>query len=155
MARPKKQAFADCHTDRPYHSKGLCLQCYRLRYYHDVAKHSDKHKERIQKYVRTEERKAANRLWASTGDNARRVAFKHRYGITIEQYDAMLAAQNGVCAICLNPPRGKMKRLSVDHCHATGRVRGLLCITCNRAIGYFDNPEWFRRACLYVSYIKP
>jgi len=58
------------------------------------------------------------------------------YGITIEDYDAMLAAQGGGCAICHTPPRSK--RLHVDHDHADGRVRGLLCYHCNRTIGHIE-----------------
>ena len=56
-----------------------------------------------------------------------------RYGITPEAYSAMLAAQGGACAICRarEPGMKKAKRLYVDHCHATGVVRGLLCFKCN------------------------
>lgn len=69
-----------------------------------------------------------------------KVARKHkniqlriRYGMTIEQYDALLAAQNGVCAACASPP-GK-RALAVDHDHTSGVVRGLLCGNCNVALG--------------------
>ncbi|MGQ5576747.1 endonuclease VII domain-containing protein [Streptomyces sp. ECR3.8] len=61
---------------------------------------------------------------------------KLRYGITIEQYEQMLASQRGGCAICGSFPGGK--RLAVDHCHVTGRVRALLCPQCNRSIGYYE-----------------
>ena len=76
---------------------------------------------------------------------------RHHYGITPDDYNKMLVAQNGVCAICKQPPRGKMKRLSVDHCHASKEVRGLLCVTCNRTVGYLDNPEWTERALSYLA----
>jgi hypothetical protein len=59
------------------------------------------------------------------------------YGITEEQYNAMLAAQKNVCAICGGPPRRK-RRLAVDHCHATGRVRALLCDPCNLKLGNYE-----------------
>lgn len=55
------------------------------------------------------------------------------YGITLEQYEQMLTAQNGVCAICGRIPTGRS--LHVDHNHKTGEVRGLLCHSCNFAIG--------------------
>lgn len=76
---------------------------------------------------------------------------KHFYKITPEDYERMLTEQNGVCAICGQPPRGKMKRLSVDHNHTTGEVRGLLCITCNRVAGYLDNKPWLAAASKYLG----
>ena len=72
---------------------------------------------------------------------------KRTYGISKEQYDLMVEAQAGLCAICAEPERrvaknGELQRLSVDHCHATGAVRGLLCDDCNVAISRVrDNPE--------------
>lgn len=60
-----------------------------------------------------------------------------RYGITLEQYDLMLEAQNYCCAICAKPHNAP-RPLSVDHCHRTGRVRGLLCTRCNVALGHYE-----------------
>lgn len=84
---------------------------------------------------------------------------KHRYKITVEQYDAMLAIQNGVCGICrkpedvLDPATGKVRRLSVDHNHKTKEVRGLLCTRCNSAIGKLkDN---FKLLLAAVEYLTP
>jgi hypothetical protein len=83
--------------------------------------------------------------------NARlREHLRRRFGITPEDYDAMFAAQGGVCAICGSPPRGR--RLSVDHDHDTDEVRGLLCSTCNAGIGSMrDDPELLRRAIAYLE----
>ena len=63
------------------------------------------------------------------------------YGLTVEAYEALLAAQGGVCAICRRPPAadGRQKRLHVDHDHATDAVRGLLCSNCNTALGLLDD----------------
>ena len=58
---------------------------------------------------------------------------KQRYGITSDEYLEMLEQQNGVCKICHEP--SQRKRLSVDHCHDTGKVRGLLCERCNSVLG--------------------
>jgi hypothetical protein len=56
-----------------------------------------------------------------------------RRGITVEQYHEMAASQNGVCAICKGA--GSKKRLSIDHCHKSGKVRALLCDNCNTSLG--------------------
>ena len=60
-----------------------------------------------------------------------------RYGITLEDYDQMLEVQQGRCAVCSSKPQ--MKRLAVDHNHSTGKVRGLLCDRCNRALGLLND----------------
>jgi hypothetical protein len=75
---------------------------------------------------------------------------KALYGIGLPHYEELLHAEEGRCAICARPPRGK-RLLDVDHDHDNGRVRGLLCGNCNRAIGLLDeNPELFDRAKEYV-----
>lgn len=61
---------------------------------------------------------------------------KSLYGVDGEQYDRMLAAQNGGCAIC-GQERPDSRNLMVDHCHATDAVRGLLCARCNTGLGMF------------------
>lgn len=81
-----------------------------------------------------------------------------QYGLTPESYEELLASQGSVCAICQLPERGvdsrtgEPRRLSVDHDHATYRVRGLLCIRCNQAIGQFaDDPARLHRAIDYLD----
>ncbi|MFF2202628.1 endonuclease VII domain-containing protein [Streptomyces sp. NPDC058145] len=72
---------------------------------------------------------------------------KRNYGLTEAERDAMVATQRGLCAICLDAPA-----MHVDHCHGTGRVRGVLCFSCNAALGQFkDQPEVIRRAAAYVE----
>ena len=74
---------------------------------------------------------------------------ERRYGITTQHYQIMLTKQNHVCALC--GKKGK-KRLAVDHCHATGKVRGLLCHKCNTAIGILnEDVSLLRRAIDYLS----
>ena len=71
---------------------------------------------------------------------ARNAELKRLYGITLDQYEEMLAAQDYKCAVCGG--NSKWGKLSVDHNHNTGKVRGLLCEKCNRAIGLLnDNAE--------------
>lgn len=63
-----------------------------------------------------------------------------KYGITVEEYEALHAKQNGQCAICGRTDHdAKGKRLAVDHCHTTKKVRGLLCGNCNQGIGRFHH----------------
>jgi hypothetical protein len=72
------------------------------------------------------------------------------FGITIEDYTALLSKQNGVCAICKKPP--VIKALAVDHKHGTTLIRGLLCDTCNRGLGqFFDNPALLQQAAIYIQ----
>ena len=71
------------------------------------------------------------------------------YGLTLEDYDAILEKQDSVCAICSKKPPGN---LHIDHNHQTSEVRGLLCGKCNRAIGLLnDDVSLFSRAITYLS----
>jgi hypothetical protein len=71
-----------------------------------------------------------------------------RYGLSAADYNLMLARQDGVCAICKRSGR----KLCVDHCHATGKVRGLLCSNCNRGLGFYnDNPVFTQAATAYLA----
>jgi hypothetical protein len=78
---------------------------------------------------------------------------KRNYGINFDEYESMLKKQGGVCAICASPPPKKHKqRLSIDHCHTTGRVRGLLCDACNQGLGLFkDSPELMLKSISYLA----
>lgn len=104
--------------------------------------------------------KAANDNWAAPETKeayARAWSLNNKFGLSVDEFDSMLAAQGGGCACCggVETHRyasGKTKALSVDHDHATGDVRGLLCVKCNRAIGYFDDsPLRMRAAADYLE----
>ena len=72
------------------------------------------------------------------------------FGMTHSDYEKMLEDQNGQCAICKVLPQGR--RFDVDHCHATKAIRGLLCSTCNRLIGYAkDSVDRLLIAANYLS----
>lgn len=74
-----------------------------------------------------------------------------QFGLTVEIYDKMHMDQKGLCLICLKPET-ESKRLAVDHDHATGKVRGLLCSRCNSSIGKFEeSSELLRRAAEYIE----
>lgn len=94
---------------------------------------------------REENKEAINsnaRGWkAANKEKMRESKLKERYGITIEDYNEILASQNMGCAICnsLTPKRKGSEYLVVDHCHDSGEVRGLLCYKCNVGLGSFED----------------
>lgn len=145
-----------CSTEfQPYVANQVtCSRPCRDRQSHIVA--------RIRAYERTPEGRAQQR------ENQRRQALRperraqwfasnlRRYGLTVEQWQAMVTAQDNRCAICGNPPNPgtgpATKRLHVDHDHVTGRNRDLLCNTCNYGIGQFkDDPALLRAAADYID----
>lgn len=80
---------------------------------------------------------------------------KRKYGITLDQYDEMLTAQGGCCAVCGREPRPDIA-LHVDHDHQTGRIRGILCFRCNNSLGDLDDdPVLLRKAAGYLSSFDP
>lgn len=99
----------------------------------------------------------AQKMARPSWDNNRQIIQK--YGITRERYDAMLKEQSGVCAICKNPEtkmdyrHGSVKKLSIDHCHKTQKVRGLLCSRCNITIGQIEESvELLRSMEIYIQF---
>jgi hypothetical protein len=120
------KACAICAVEKPlgaFHKQGArrhsyCADCYNARY-----------------------RGAARKPLSSEARRAQNV--KTRYGLTPADIDAMKAAQDGACAICRLP----LARFHIDHNHASGRVRGLLCHPCNVALAHVEN-ETFRTAAL-------
>ncbi len=96
-----------------------------------------------------------------TLEKARAEHLKRVYGLTIEAYEKMLVDQNGLCAWCGRSETrraGRKKRsenvpmLHVDHCHTTGRVRGLLCSACNQALGLLgEDPHRIEALLHYVE----
>jgi hypothetical protein len=78
----------------------------------------------------------------------REARLRRLYGIGVEEYDALYAYQGG-CALC-GAQHGKT-RLAVDHSHASGEVRGLLCFTCNRKLGERISADWLLKAHQYLT----
>lgn len=121
--------------------------------------------------LRANARRYSKRLWAERPEEARaryrkkreknpegwrKWQLKKNFGITIEQYDLLLAKQNSVCAICGRLEsvivKGIRRRLTVDHDHNTGKVRGLLCLGCNISIGRFNDDIGLLNAA--VEYLR-
>ncbi|MCZ4515671.1 endonuclease domain-containing protein [Streptomyces sp. ActVer] len=119
----KTKTCIRCRKTKPvtaFHSGGRrkrrrpdCAECRR------EARHA-----RGERRIETPDERLTRKLWSN-------------YRLTREQYTALVDAQLGVCAICGKAP-GEGKRLFVDHCHATGVVRALLCTTCNVAVGFYE-----------------
>ena len=106
-----------------------------------------------QKYLR-----AAAKYRHNHPDKLVAYRWKIRYGITPQQYAELLTLQNNRCAICgneesaINVNTNKVQKLAVDHCHTTGKVRGLLCQDCNRGIGKFhDDISRLEKAIKYLT----
>ena len=77
---------------------------------------------------------------------------RSKYGIELEDYNDMFVLQNGKCAICGKHQTELKKALHIDHCHSTGKIRGLLCGNCNRGIGMLnDDIENLKCAILYLN----
>lgn len=95
-------------------------------------------------YMRNRIKNETKELRAARLARKRENWFRANYGISVADYDRMLAGQGGKCASCQRPPVGKKNHtvLHVDHDHATGEVRGLLCGHCNRSYGLLqEDPD--------------
>jgi len=113
------------------------LAARRAKYIEDPRKHI----ERVQRWQRANPERYRERLQEFAASGKKKVSdrkshLKRKYGLTLEAYDALLAAQDFGCAIC-----GKPDPDNVDHDHVTGRVRGILCWNCNIAIGQVEDDE--------------
>lgn len=85
-----------------------------------------------------------------------RVHIRKTLGVTAEQYQKLFELQDGKCAICSSKsPGGKRERFCIDHCHDTGAIRGLLCVSCNSGLGYFkDKIDNLKSAVKYLEQYK-
>ena len=154
--RNKPSCCIEEGCDSPVKAKGLCKKHYQalLRY----------------GFVKRPDRKKPTRVCCITGcegivycqDRCHAHYMKLRvyrqHNLTEQDYSQLLAQQNGVCKICQSPETAtngrstKVKDLAIDHDHKTGKVRGLLCSKCNRALGLFaDNITRMKSAIKYLT----
>ena len=107
------------------------------------------------RYKGERKRKMLERVarWQKNNPKRRRfIVLKHAYGITESAYRELERQQDGRCAVCRGGLWPGKRWLSVDHCHTTGSIRGLLCDGCNQAIGLFrENPDTMRAAAAYIE----
>jgi len=92
----------------------------------------------------------AGKKWRRSQE--RKYTLRYDHSMTLEEYEAILQSQGGVCAICSAPPQDdKKRRLVVDHDHITERNRGLLCIKCNNTLERMESiPDWHEKALSYL-----
>lgn len=120
-------------------------------YHKDAAASAAKAKEYRDKRRSTYSAKQKEWYDAQSSEKKKGYGLK-KYGITLEQYQQMLEAQGGGCAICGAETNKNGKSLFVDHCHDTGAVRGILCYKCNTGLGSFkDNATLLARAVSYLT----
>ena len=117
---------------------------------HPAGYHKDYYEaneERLREYQAAYYQRNKDRIKAQQRENA----LLRQYGITVDEYDAMLEAQGGGCSVCGVGSGWAEKRLAVDHDHASGRVRGLLCDRCNTVLGKVgDDPALLDGLKLYL-----
>ncbi len=125
------------------------------RRYEITKRWQTKNRPRLQELCRNYYHKNKGKYRAYESKNRVRVSVNVRckkFGITAEQYWMMFAEQEGKCAICRKSPKKCWWSLNLDHCHETGKIRGLLCGPCNKALGSFgDTVAGVKRAVDYLN----
>jgi len=95
---------------------------------------------------------AANKHSVSYRQKKHNAYYKHMYGISLDERIALLNSQGSKCAICRCPLDHTGGNTHTDHCHTTGKVRGILCTNCNRGLGHFqENQEFLMQAVKYLQ----
>lgn len=144
-----------------FQGRGWCRSCNAAR----VAEYTEANREHVNALRREARLRDPEKYRVRDRDRHKRdktkrqdASLRRRFGIGLDDYERMLAEQNGGCAICgaahttIDKRTGQPQRLHIDHCHRTGQVRGLLCSNCNIGIGYFaDDPDRLKKAAEYVS----
>lgn len=116
---------------------------------------ANREKEEWYQQYRENKREHTQKWYAANSERAREqhrwLARRRKYGLTQEQWNALFAAQNSCCAICEAVESGSKRGWHTDHCHTSGRVRGILCHHCNFMVGNAkDNPERLEAAARYL-----
>lgn len=172
MKTPKTKICTNCKTELPataeYFYRGRakkdglqsrCKGCQSAATMRHQKNNRAEHNEKVRVWSKQNRDKcnATKRRYRKKHPDRCRAASRRRTrGITNEEYVQLLKQQNGVCAICRQPETtvrgGRVQHLSVDHNHATGEIRGLLCVGCNTALGSMKDSEELLLAA--VEYIK-
>lgn len=129
------------HSSGKFGVRGDCAAC--------VTKYTKEYRTKNRDSIRAKKRQAHK----NNPDLKRKHYLKSEYGMTIEEYEIKLASQGGACAVCksTSPKCIQHKHLYIDHCHATGKIRDILCGRCNAAIGQAEeNPERLEDLAAYI-----
>lgn len=133
-------------NDREIGLSSQCRTCERARKIGYAKEYRVKNKEKVY---------AKERLWRlNNKDKVRNINLKRTYGITLSDYGKMLESQNNKCKICgeLHDGSSRETSLHIDHCHSSNKIRGLICMHCNRGLGAFrDNLDYLASAMEYLS----
>lgn len=160
--RAKERRYVAAHPEAvaarhaAYHAANREKRAAYNKTYREKNKEILQQKQKAVRDVNREKFAARNKAWrVANPGKERHGKLSKAYNISIADYVAMLEAQGGACAICRQPEtdtyRGKVRDLAVDHDHATGRVRALLCAACNKGLGFFkDNEARVRLAADYL-----
>jgi hypothetical protein len=140
-----RRAWARANPDKVREQKKRDYQTNRSSFQERARRWYERHREKVLQRTSDYARKHKS--------NARDCHLKRTYGISLAEHQSMREAQGHVCAVCKDPARmSPNKDFAVDHCHSTGRVRGLLCHRCNQGIGLLaDNPDILRAAIAYLE----
>lgn len=166
MVAPKKQRVPRTRNDGTM-TEAQCTKCLKTlpthhfytqgQYRVNTCKSCWSERRRAAYWRDPERARAASREWGRCNPITKvERNLRTNYGINLSDYQAMLSEQGGACAICRGTePKDGRNYFHVDHCHATGKVRGLLCGTCNRGLGFFyDDPTLLAKAQTYLESTK-
>jgi len=133
-----------------------CSKCKVFKPLDAFFRRSNRRSGRESKCIECKAKIDANR-WSKNRMRFKEHDLERRYNLSIDEYKAMLNAQNGVCAICKQPEKrvhqnGTPSSLCIDHCHTTDAIRGLLCDKCNRALALIhEDPEIAASLLKYIQ----
>jgi hypothetical protein len=136
----------ELHVEQFYKGRAVCKKCTIKKWKERIKKDPQKYREMMRKCRAKNKDKYNARAKEHYRNNIdkykvtnRNAGLKYRYKITVKDYEAILSRQGGGCAVCNSKsPGAGRKHFAVDHCHETGKVRGLLCNRCNIGLGFYE-----------------
>ena len=140
-----------------YKLKCVCKICLKeqRKIYRDNNKEKIKQYEKMYTIKNKEKQRKKDKLYyANNKEKERERKFKQKYNLSLDEYNAMLKNQDNKCLICGNELKDKQK-IHIDHCHKTGKVRGILCARCNTRLELVENhPEIIQSMFTYLELHK-